>query len=78
MSVRAKFKVVSITATEGYSGKGPMKSVKLHPVTYGSDENEKFYAATPCGQIEIGILSEDAAKQFEVGKQYFVDFSAAE
>lgn len=73
MSVRAKFKVVSVTESEG-----GMKSVKLQPVTGGSPENESFFKWTPMGSIEIGTLNADAAARFVPGKQMYVDFTAAE
>ena len=41
----------------------------------GSEENKKFYAATPSGSIELGQFGEEV---FEPGKTYFVDFSEEE
>jgi hypothetical protein len=69
--VRAKFKCVEKTQME--SG----EKIKLHPVTGGSPENENFFKWTPFGQIEIGILNENASKEFEVGQEYLVDFTKA-
>lgn len=71
MSVRAKFKVDSVTTNE-HGG-----SIKLLPVTHGSEENEKFFKWTPYGQIEIGTVNEDALKQFKPGTEFYVDFSPA-
>ncbi|GAB3099717.1 hypothetical protein G8770_03575 [Aestuariicella hydrocarbonica] len=72
MSVRAKFKVQSVTKdANGHS-------VKLEPVTCGSVENERFFKWTPCGSIQIGTLNEEAANQFEPGKEFYVDFTQAE
>lgn len=48
---------------------------KLSPVMSGSEENKKFYAATPSGSIELGQFGEEV---FEPGKTYFVDFSEEE
>lgn len=71
--VRAKFKVDS---------KGPGESglVVLNPV-YSTDpnhENKSFWDATPNGKIEMWISNPNAFKQFELGKEYYVDFTPAE
>jgi hypothetical protein len=73
MSVRAKFKVTSITESEG-----SLKSIRLQPVVGGSPENEKFFKYTPGGQIELGTVNSAAAEQFIVGKLYYIDFTAAD
>lgn len=72
MSVRAKFKCVEKTQSEMGN------KIKLQPVTSGSKENDEFFKWTPYGSIEIGTINENAALQFEVGKQYYVDFSETE
>lgn len=72
MSVRAKFKVVSITEQEG-----GLRSVTLQPVVGGSPENEKFFKYTPSGQIQIGVMNPDAAQHFVPGKVFYVDFTEA-
>ena len=48
------------------------------PVTSSSDENKKFYQYTPSGSIELGTLNKEAAQQFQIGKELYVDFMAAE
>lgn len=67
-SVRAKF-----TCTANNNGQ-----IAMQPVYTGSAENEAFYAATPGGSISLGIVNEAAAAKFEVGKEYYVDFTAAD
>lgn len=67
MAVRAKFKVAEIQ--DG--------TVKMHPVTSGSKENDSFFKATPSGQLTMGIVNPDALKQFAVGDEYYVDFNKA-
>lgn len=71
-TVRAKFKVVSITEAEG-----GMKTVQLQPVINGSPENEKFFKWTPSGSIQIGTLNPEASAQFAPGDQFYVDFTKA-
>jgi len=37
-------------------------------------ENARFTKATPWGEIKMGIDNPKALEQFQVGKQYYVDF----
>lgn len=79
MTVRAKFVVNSITRTLHWDkAKGEIATIKLYPVTSGSEENKSFYAATPSGSIELGTVNQLAADAFELGKEYYVDFTKAE
>ena len=82
MSVRAKFSVKSKTITSsGYKDREgklvAQTSVKLEPVHGGSEENKRFFSASPSGSIELGILNQFAADQFEIGKEYYIDFTEA-
>ena len=70
--VRAKFKVESVIRF--VSG----TQITMRPVTSGSPENEKFYRYTPCGELSLQTVNEEAAKQFEPGKEYYIDISLAE
>lgn len=71
MGVRAKFQC---TAVHGEAA----KTIALLPVYSGSEENKSFFSYTPGGSITLAIVNEEAAKQFEVGKEYYVDFTLAE
>ena len=73
MDVRCKFKCVKKSIMEGNVG-----SVEMAPVTSGSEENQKFFKWTPWGKLEFGSINEEAMKQFEPGKEYFIDISPAE
>lgn len=76
--VRAKFVVTSITRTKHWSpSKGEVQTIQLVPVTNGSEENKKFYEATPGGRVELATVNEEAAKAFELGKEYYLDFTPA-
>lgn len=77
MTVRAKFKVQSITTSARWNGPGLMGTVKLQPVTSGSDENKKFYETTPSGEIALGTINEEALAQFPIGAEIYVDFTPA-
>ena len=68
MSVRAKFKC---TNKEG-------NQLRLEVVISGSEENKEFWKYTPAGQIQMSVDNEKTQEQFEVGKEYYVDFTLAE
>lgn len=57
-----------------------LNTVVLAPV-YGNDdpnhENSKFWDATPTGGISLGFINPDAAKEFELDKEYYVDITQA-
>ena len=72
MTVRAKFKCTQITETEG-----GLKTVKLMPVSSGSEENKQFFKYTPAGSIDLSTVNPEAAAQFVPGREYFVDFTPA-
>ena len=72
MSVRAKFRVASKTESANKAF-----VVHLEPVITGSEENKQFYKWTPSGKIELATVNEDAAKQFEVGTEMYIDFTPA-
>lgn len=73
MTVRAKFHVNSITQHDG-----GFIEIKASPVMSGSEENKAFWAATPSGQLVLGIKSTmPAAQSFEVGRDYYLDFTPA-
>lgn len=80
MAVRAKFKCESITRREHWDkSKGEeIHAIKLSPVISGSEENKSFYEATPSGSIELSVIKEEVGKQFELGKEYYVDFTPAQ
>jgi hypothetical protein len=71
--VRAKFIVERFTTTRHSKG----AIIELRPVIQGSEENETFYDLTPSGIIELTTVNEEAAKQFEIGKEYYIDFTPA-
>lgn len=53
-------------------------TIYMSPVTSGSKENDEFFRYTPAGEIRIGIVSLETARQFEEGKEYYIDISPAE
>jgi hypothetical protein len=89
--VRAKFKMHSYTTTMQTQGTGQkneagaaiykdveMRTLKFGPVYGNGDpnhENTRFWNATPSGSIELGTVNKAAWEQFEIGKEYYIDFS---
>jgi hypothetical protein len=91
--VRAKFKVdrieriLSNVPTDQRDdnnrviyAEGEVRTVHMSPV-YGngdpSHENTKFWQASPSGMLQIGCANLKAAEAFELGKEYYVDFTPA-
>lgn len=74
MTVRAKFKC----ETKGSEEEGNEGNLTLHAVVGGSEENEEFFRYTPFGMIQMGVLNPSAFAQFELGKEYYVDFIPVE
>lgn len=85
MAVRAKFRCNVISAPhnntrwndDGTSEQVESVDIQLYPVVGGSEENKKFYTNTPGGSILLNVVNPEAAKQFEIGKEYYVDFTEA-
>ena len=78
MSVRAKFKVASITRQPGWNGANEVHTIEMLPVSCGSEENTRFYAATPGGGIKLSVVNEEVGKQFDLVSEFYVDFTKAE
>jgi hypothetical protein len=81
--VRAKFKLIR-TESQMFQmqeqGWVEMKTLHFSPV-YSSDpnsENRKFWQASPNGQLTLGVVNPEASSQFELNKEYYLDFSPAE
>ena len=71
MTVRAKFKVTRLTQDMS------SHKVEMEPVASGSDENKSFFKYTPSGSIVLSTVNPEAAKQFAIGAEFYVDFTEA-
>lgn len=79
-AVRAKFFVKSIQAmTNGNPQHDQSSEVKLAPVygQNGDDVNASWSRFTPSGEISMLITNPAAVDQFELGGEYFIDFTKA-
>ena len=81
--VRAKFKVTEITRHMGSRKEGDawvpaeMQTVKMSPVTGGSEENKTFWDASPSGELRLGVINQAAWSAFELAEEYYLDFTKA-
>lgn len=77
MPVRAKFvcRWIETSNTEP-----ELKTIHLNAVysPVAGSENAMYWKYTPCGTISLSTVNEEAWKQFEEGKEYYVDFNKSE
>ena len=71
--IRCKFKCVSHTEFVSYNNRSLHKA-SFSPVTDGSEENKKFYDATPGGRFEIETM---VMMPFKLGASYYIDIEEA-
>lgn len=69
MTVRCKFICMEIITIPGFY------TARFIPVSSGSEENKRFWSATPSGKLELGTINE---MPFEVGKEYYLDITLVE
>lgn len=75
--VRGKFFVIGIRK---YNAKDAAKTVELAAVSASDPEkaqNCMYHKYTPSGEIKIQIDNPPAAEIFELGKEFYVDFTPA-
>ena len=88
MKVRAKFRCDQITHMINHlwdeqlkqSIPTPARSIQMSPVFGNGDpdhENTKFWKASPGGRLELNVVNAAAVEAFEVGKEYYIDFTPA-
>jgi hypothetical protein len=71
MKTRAKFKVDEVEV----STDGTPTQIRCSAVVGGSKENEEFFKYTPTGSLSLSFVNDETAKQFEKGKELFVDIT---
>ncbi len=85
--VRAKFKLqryetsLSSRLVDGGAWQETEMRTLIFQAVHSQDpnsENRRFWEATPSGEIRLGTVSPAAWEQFELGKEYYIDFSPAE
>jgi len=86
MTVRAKLQVLEIKHHHVHAPrKDPTVPESVHveiravPVNSASGkENESWSKWTPSGELKLTITNPPAADFFEIGREYYVDFTPAE
>ncbi len=78
MNVRAKMTCHEKTNQKDSKTAEPRCVVALRPVYGDTPENKTWSKYTPSGEVKLYITNPAAADAFEVGEEYFVDFSKAE
>lgn len=78
MAVRAKLKLTAITESKWHKDMPGSKVLKFS-AQYDTSipEDQRFQKATPNGTCEMQIDNPDALAQFELGQDYYVDFTPA-
>ena len=80
--VRAKFYVQRVEKTKyGHApSQKELTTLVLAPVYSNEEgtENKKFWEASPSGQIKLGTVNLEAANYFELGAEYYIDFTKAD
>lgn len=67
--------------TKDYTGEVTSVNLTFGSPQYDSNpesENGRFFAATPSIHIQLGVCNVPATEMFEVGKDYYVTFNAAD
>ena len=76
MATRCKFTCLSVTKRKHWNKEHPFNyEAEFSAVTSGSDENDKFFAATPSGTLKVSTIVDDI---FVVGNDYYLDISPAD
>lgn len=84
--VRAKFKCnYKSTALPGeypgvkvsFNPVGPSYDGKGGQVWPADSDNQKFWEASPSGELTLWVKNQAAVDQFESGKEYYIDFTPA-
>jgi hypothetical protein len=69
--IRCKFLCVAAGAEMGWGDQKLLWSYRFQAVVDGSEENKRFWAATPSGSVELHSVQADV---FAVGREYYLDF----
>lgn len=82
-AMRCKFVLQSISRQNGYiyrdgkNERGETQNLRFSAVCDGSEENKKFFAATPSGQLEFNTVNAAAVAGLQLGGEYYIDVTPA-
>lgn len=75
--IRCKFLCTQKTLNQYAGAPNNNYSLEFTAVYNNSPENKLFFAATPSGKITLSVVSETIFNNFELGKEYYLDFTIA-
>ena len=78
MNVRAKFWVTGIEHHVRLAPQEVNATVKFAAVYNNAEENKSWSKWTPSGTMQMQITNPSALEQFELGKEYYIDFTKAD
>lgn len=78
MNVRAKFQCVEIKNLYCPTPDQQMAEVRLIPVYGNGEANKDWSKWTPSGELKMVITNPPAIAAFDLGKEYFMDFTPAD
>ena len=70
--VRAKFKLIGVEFTQAWI-KG--QTIDARNLKFCPSKDDVFGEFTPSAQLQMTIVPKEAWEQFELGKEYYVDFT---
>lgn len=70
--IRAKFVVNSIERSR-YANNDTINMIAVYDES--TAENRRFAKATPSGKLEIIISTPEALSEFELGREFYLDFT---
>lgn len=74
-TVRCKFRCESVhKRLDTGKEKRFLYQFEFYAVYEGSEENKKYFAYTPSGNLKVGSFRDDL---FEPGKEYYIDITEA-
>ena len=76
-TLRAKFRINTVTREIDSRGEVSNETVNLTAVSGSSDENKQWCKWTPNGSINLTINNPDAIGKLTSGHEYFIDFIPA-
>lgn len=73
-SVRGKFRLVEVAELDWND---TARKLTFQAVCNDTPENKRFHKYTPTGQISMVVDNPEAMKNFQLRKEYYVDFTEA-
>lgn len=73
--VRAK---MVCTGKQDRTGEDQGVDISLMAVYANSPENAEWSKFTPSGSLTMNCVNENASSQFDVGREYYIDFTPCE